>query len=155
MILEHIFVFIAAQDTMTPAFFSLLMQDAATLLRPLPVVPIASSTRIEKKHEYADHPNANAFHALSDISLLFHKAPSRTHPVSPVVAKIQFYAARVMSTPTYTLKALADEIAVRAKLVEREGNLNSSYPTSWTRPDRGSTSIVKTEEGRPRIEELT
>lgn len=152
MILEHIYVFIAAQDTMTPAFFSLIMRDAATLLRPLPVVPIASTTRIEKKHEYADHPNANAFHALSDISLLFQRAPSpsaRTHPVSPVVAKIQFYAARVMSTPTHTLKAFADEIAVRAKLLEREGNLKTSVSTS----DNYEGYTAK--KGHPQIEELT
>lgn len=126
------------------------------LLRPLPVVPIASTTRIERKHEYADHPSANAFYALSDISLLFQKAPSRsarTHPVSPLVAKIQFYAARVMSTPTYTLKALADEVVVRAKLVEREGNLNSSVPTP--NMDEARPNKAQIEEGRPRIEELT
>lgn len=57
-----------------------------------------------------------------------------------------------MSRPTYTLEALADEVMVCAKLVEREGNLNSSVPTS--KLDEARTNKAQMEEGHPRIEEL-
>ncbi|KAF7794427.1 hypothetical protein EIP86_005561 [Pleurotus ostreatoroseus] len=131
-------------DTMTSAFFALIMRDAATLLRPAPVVTLPEPTPTgSPTFESASHPSSQALHVISDIASLFQAPPPpppppppsvdappppSTHPstrgarpVSPASAKALFYAARVCSTPAYILGALADELTVRAGLVGREG----------------------------------
>ncbi|KIP07070.1 hypothetical protein PHLGIDRAFT_127858 [Phlebiopsis gigantea 11061_1 CR5-6] len=128
-------------DTMSPPFFAFLMQDAEKLIRPSPIVSISPSFDTTALDE---HPSAKALFAFSDIAGLFErKKPSAP---SAVAAKLAFYAARVMVTPVQILTALANEAAARAKIVEREAQLNKA-PIETTK--NGAQA------GKPRIEELT
>ncbi|EKM50170.1 uncharacterized protein PHACADRAFT_32993 [Phanerochaete carnosa HHB-10118-sp] len=129
--------------SMTPALFALLMRDVAKLMRPSTVVPIASSGPTES---FADHPSANALCAISDLSALFQRSSASSVP-SAVSAKLAFYAARIVSTPAYILIALADEAMARARLVEREEDLDK-IPAS-------EAVTEQTREAKPQIEELT
>ena len=126
---------------MSPPFFALLMRDAEKLVRPSSIVPISSGTDGAALDE---HSSANALLALSDVAALF-ESKKHTSP-SAVAAKLAFYAARVMVTPAHILTALANEAATRAKLVEREAQLNTT-PVDTTKQSMQA--------GRRRIEELT
>ena len=146
---------------MTPAFFSLLMRDTAKLIRPASVVSISSETEgaHNTTHDYITHPSADTLRTLSDISALFQGAvvASKRHAVSAASAKSAFYSARVMVTPSYILKALADELASRARLLEREGELNGDITDIKDGKElpAPSNDSLKKEVVRPRIEELT
>lgn len=105
------------QNTMTPAFFALLMRDAAKLLQPATVVALSAPTG----QRLDEHPSANALLALSDISTVFQLYASKKTSTNPTVAKLAFYAARIVNTPSSVLIALSSEAIARAKLVEREG----------------------------------
>lgn len=151
---------------MTPAFFALLMRDASTLLRPSVVVPLTEASDTSTKdgaQMHASHPTATTLLALSDVSALLQPPHSTTpsghkHKPSPVAAKLAFYAARVMATPTYILKALADEIAVRATLIEREGTLNGALEAAKVvknAPAPANENIEKVEERKAKIVELS
>ncbi|KAI0684010.1 hypothetical protein BC835DRAFT_1392190 [Cytidiella melzeri] len=137
-------------DTMVPAFFALLIRDAARLLRPQPVVflPEASSGLGLKLN---DHPCSNALLALSDVSSLFQSSPRgvantlKPSPPDPTVAKLAFYAARIITTSTSVLRSLCDEALARADLLEREGAGQEGLPL---------TSAKVTPTVKPRIEEL-
>lgn len=131
---------------MAPPFFALLMRDAARLLRPSSVVPLVST---EPTESFADHPSASALLALSDVSGLFERLETSSTP-HPVSAKLAFYAARVVSTPTYILAALADEAMARAGLVEQEQELDKA-PASETAMAEASQMGAR----KPQIEELT
>lgn len=111
------------------------MHDAATLLRPATITPLAAPSG----SPLASHPSAHALLALSDVAALFQRAAP-----SPVAAKLAFYAARVLATPAYVLAALADEAVARARLVEREGEPDGVPPPPLPAEKRVG----------PRIEEL-
>ncbi|PSR73893.1 hypothetical protein PHLCEN_2v10290 [Hermanssonia centrifuga] len=153
-------------ETMTPKFFSLLMQDAAKLLRPAPVLSLSPTHLTSPTKEFDVHPSANALLALSDVSTLFAASPPRpphSRAPNPTVAKLAFYGARIISTPTYILTALADETSVRANLLEREGKLDAAamsdhIMTGSSRaqsPSSTSATPAGPSSHRPRIEELT
>lgn len=138
------------QGAMTPSFFALLMRDASQLLRPSIVMPLSSHPPPEDTATpppLDDHPCSQALFALSDISSLFSEPASSKPGPNPSSAKLAFYAARIASTPTYILKALADEASVRASLVEREGEVDGAAVAGASRPKQEETA-------RPRIEEL-
>jgi hypothetical protein len=132
---------------MTPSFFSLLMCDAAKLLRPSTVVAISTTGNPDS---FMEHPSANALLVLSDTSTLFQSQPAKSSAPNPITAKLAFYAARIVSTPSYVLIALADEAVARAKLVEREEQLNKASPAEAAQGPSSETRMRK-----PRIEELT
>ncbi|KAI0734332.1 hypothetical protein BC629DRAFT_1628089 [Irpex lacteus] len=115
------------QNTMTPAFFALLMRDAAKLLQPATVVALSNPAG----QQLDEHPSANALLALSDISTVSQLSASRKSSTNTTVAKLTFYAARVVSTPSSmpVFSALSSEAVARAKLVEREGE--SAQITWW------------------------
>ncbi|GJE90294.1 hypothetical protein PsYK624_064230 [Phanerochaete sordida] len=128
--------------SMTPAFFALLMRDAARLLRPAAVVAVAAQAPQEP---FADHPSADALRALADVAALFERSASSKAP-SPASAKLAFYAARIVNTPAYILTALVDEAMARARLVEREQDLDRA---PLAEAPKGQTAT------KPWIQELT
>lgn len=136
---------------MTPSFFALLMRDASRLLRPSIVTPLSSqspSASTEGSPSLDDHPCSQAILALSDVSSLFAEPTFPKPGPNPASAKLAFYAARLVSTPTYILKALADEASIRASLMEREGELDSLANESASKSRRGQDTL------KPRIEEI-
>ncbi|KAI0825502.1 hypothetical protein BC629DRAFT_1447878 [Irpex lacteus] len=140
---------------MTPAFFALLMRDAAKLLQPATVVALSDPTG----QRLDEHPSANALLAFSDISNVFQLSASKKTSTNPTVAKLAFYAARIINTPSSVLIALSSEAIARAKLVEREGESAQSDQLRGGDAGRGGRGEVNT--GRtghtvpPRIVELT
>ena len=111
------------QNQANPLLFSLLLQDAATLLRPAPVT--VHGVGLDA------HPSANTLRALSDLVALFGSTPAMSTPetkskpepkprASHVVHKLTFYAAYVLGTPPPMLRVLADEALMRARTMEGE-----------------------------------
>ena len=100
------------QGAITPAAFALLLRDAATMLRPPPLVT-----------EYDDDesmpvpvPVSAALRALSDLHALFKPRDPRT------AAKTVFYAAQVRRASAPFLRGLgADAERWAAKLEGEEG----------------------------------
>ncbi|KAI0337402.1 hypothetical protein BDW22DRAFT_1415935 [Trametopsis cervina] len=150
-------------EAIASSLFALLMRDAATLLRPAPVVAISESVSESSHAELDDHPAANALLALSDLSALFAHSSrpkataSQSSAPNPTVAKLAFYAARIVHTPSQVLHALVGEVAARAKLVEREGT-SGEAPSSFDRSHPSSKPDVTLHAQpapAPRIEELS
>ncbi|KAK7687637.1 hypothetical protein QCA50_008852 [Cerrena zonata] len=121
-------------ESMTSAFFSILLNDASRLLRPKAVTvlsPHPSSTNTSSPYE--SHPNTTSLLALSDLSVFFStplpvnarsakSTNSKPHQTNThVTHKVAFYAARIISTPSNVLSTLADELMLRAEVVRREG----------------------------------
>ncbi|KAI0316007.1 hypothetical protein OF83DRAFT_1061091, partial [Amylostereum chailletii] len=112
--------------TVTPALFTLLLQDVATLLHPRRVIPIdRSSSSPESALEASLH--INAILALSDLHQLFLSQgdPSVTARASgerspnSTVAKLMFYEAQVNRLSVDFMYGLSDEVEARAL---REGS---------------------------------
>lgn len=121
------------QENMTSAFFSVLLYDAARLLRPVPVTVLPShSSSTGAFSSFESHPNTTTLLALSDLSEFFSTPlPANAHSSKSINSKsrqtnthithkVTFYAARVISTPTQVLTNLADELMLRAEVVRRE-----------------------------------
>ncbi|KAI0033905.1 hypothetical protein K488DRAFT_46671 [Vararia minispora EC-137] len=98
--------------SMTPASFSLLLNDTALLLHPQRVTVLDSGT---SSPSLEVSPHLNALLALSDLHALFapdagsHKA-QRAH----TAVKIQFYAAQLSSTAVGILEGLSQEVGGKA-----------------------------------------
>lgn len=149
---------------MDPAIYSLLLKDAATLLRPAPVTVVVS-TDSQTSSTFGDHPSVNVLCVLSDLASLFDKVPAKANSQAPgasstqqrpkhnhVVHKLTFYAAYILGTPAPMLRVLVDEATIRAKMLEVEGSRNNAERKSEGRDVKrvgdGSHS------GGPKIEEL-
>lgn len=145
---------------MTPHLFALLMRDAARLLRPAAVVSLSTAPPDTSASEIDQHPSISALLALSDLSSLFqsqqaNRNSSKRSPPDPCTAKLTFYAARIIHTPTYIMNALCNEAMARASLVEREGlQEQGSVPLVESGSATRQGPDVHVEENRPRIEEL-
>ncbi|KIK78404.1 hypothetical protein PAXRUDRAFT_164131 [Paxillus rubicundulus Ve08.2h10] len=102
-----------------------LLEDVAKLLRPWRVA--LAEHRLETGQGMsalnADHPSTTTILAVSDIVSLFNLT-TESSAVSPqhshVAMKLTFYAAHLLSTPPLLLHALADEVYLHAKRVEKE-----------------------------------
>jgi len=131
--------------SMTSSFLALLLRDASHLLRPSAVVEVPSassgdppsialendsspSLQLLPPHFLTSHASSGTILALSDVTSLFRSrskttltdgAPGRAS--NHVTHKLAFYAARVMTTPSVALNAVADELLQKAKSVEHEG----------------------------------
>lgn len=139
---------------MTSPLFALLMRDAAKLMHPASVVALTSTSLDPGASSLTDHPSVNALLALSDLSVFFQnkrhsKQPGPKGPTQdPCTAKLAFYAARIVHTPTYILSALANEAMARASLIEREDMQDQGIQVSQQQPEK------KPEPVRPQIEEI-
>ncbi|KAI9062579.1 hypothetical protein FKP32DRAFT_1573971 [Trametes sanguinea] len=120
---------------MDSQFFSLLLKDTASLLRPATVTVLPSQKIASTPVDLEAHPSANALRVLSDIAEFFTdsrpgdhgKVHSDSHPSTSskpkpnhVVHKLTFYAAYILGTPAPMLRVLADEATMRAKVLENE-----------------------------------
>ncbi|OBZ66906.1 hypothetical protein A0H81_13111 [Grifola frondosa] len=160
---------------MTSTFFSALLRDAATLLKPSSVTLVSPSTPsvtlstsdVEGQSEHCpdleNHSSANTLRVLTDLSSLFQQSsrsgpapfqlspPSQSSKPRPnhIAHKLTFYAAQVVGTPSPLLRALADEVAVRAEKMKFE-----SQATHEEVQKRPVVDGVRTK-AKVRIEELT
>ncbi|TBU30173.1 hypothetical protein BD311DRAFT_659626 [Dichomitus squalens] len=140
--------------------FSLLLKDTATILRPATVTVVASQAGTTRDLE--EHPSANVLRVLSDLSSLFTLSQSdigepsaspaaqqRKAKPNHVVHKLTFYAAYIICTPAPTLRVLADEATMHAKMLENEAK------QARQNRDGGEVKRVRSDRGSaPRIEEL-
>lgn len=161
---------------MDAKLFSLLLYDAAHLIRPRAVVVVSPSQQSASSPvDLNTHPNALAFLALSDLAKAFEtvnkvKAEGDVTQTrqNHITLKIQFYVIQILLTPALMLAALADEITIRAKTTEAEAGSSLSNST-LDRQSEMAKSISQTRSARnadkpegllgqatiPRIEELS
>ncbi|KAJ3992141.1 hypothetical protein F5050DRAFT_1801854 [Lentinula boryana] len=107
-----------ACSTILSSTFTVLMRDAATLLRPLPVGAISSTSGSSTSTiDITSHPNRTTIYVLSDLSRIFttHLHGMTRNPHPHIAHKFIFYAAHVLSTPPIVLRSLADDLAARAR----------------------------------------
>lgn len=144
---------------MSSHLFALLMRDAARLLRPAAVVPLSTASSDSVASELEQHPSVDALRALSDLSSIFQRQrPNREKrsPPDPCIAKLTFYAVRIIHTPSYIMTALCNEAMARASLVEREGMQEQvSVPSVESGMASRRDLEIHVEAARPRIEELS
>ncbi|KAF8909308.1 hypothetical protein CPB84DRAFT_1765790 [Gymnopilus junonius] len=102
---------------MASELISLLLRDAARLLRPLRVTQVVSSEESDKVS--SAHPHIMPVLVLSDLYDLFsdNVVPSKPNHITH---KLRFYAAHVLSTPSTILRLVANEMSMRAQN-ENEG----------------------------------
>ncbi|KAF8967705.1 hypothetical protein BDZ97DRAFT_1656008, partial [Flammula alnicola] len=118
---------------MTSELFSLLLGDAARLLKPLRVTHVMP-TSVEMPTSEAlvlpSHPHIMPVLVLSDLNELFSPAPrlgsSQDSQVrskgNHVTHKLLFYAVHILSTPSVILETLADEMTTRAEGYRQKEN---------------------------------
>lgn len=125
------------------AFFSILLKDAAALLRPSTVVELPHQSTGPQKQSNSDspsdskvpptsakalvsHPSAHALLALSDLSALFtvdtasRLGETRKAKPNHVAHKLTFYAAYILGVPPILLRTLVAELTERAESIARE-----------------------------------
>jgi len=103
---------------MDPIFFSLLLRDAAALLRPERVhVVLGHDPQTSPSQSSA--PCVTALRALSDIRALF-QSSSKQRASGHVAAKVLFYAAQVSRVPLQFAAVLVHEIEERAQSIGQE-----------------------------------
>ena len=138
---------------------STILQDAANLMRPRPVIildPSTTSPVTENSGAISNrHPCVSAILALSDLSKLFErtktqKGDSDSQSSNHVTLKLSFYAVQIISTPTVILMGLAEEAALRSKVIERE----AVFSVHGARAERRTELGPGTQTKRPKIEEL-
>ena len=96
---------------------SLLLRDAAQLLRPRVVTVVSPSTGALESH-----PKASSILMLSDLLKLFQpvgrpKQGSNSVRQNHVTMKLSFYVAHILSTPSAILSSLCDEIVAQSNTV--------------------------------------
>ncbi|KAF7969456.1 hypothetical protein HWV62_27299 [Athelia sp. TMB] len=146
-----------SNTTVDGKMMSMILQDAAKLIRPSPVIVLDSSTTspvIENSGAVSGrHPCVSAILVLSDLSKLFgrtktQKGDAGSQGSNHVTLKLLFYAVQIISTPTVILTGLAEEAALRSKVIEREAVL----------PVHGAWAGRRTEPAKqnkgPKIEEM-
>lgn len=97
---------------MTNKLITLLLRDAARLLRPLRVTQDMSSPASDTVS--SAHPHIMPILVLSDLNDLFSDSRTPSKP-NHIAHKIRFYAAHILSTPSAILRSLADEMNIRAR----------------------------------------
>ncbi|KAF9246575.1 hypothetical protein BU15DRAFT_85322 [Melanogaster broomeanus] len=126
-----------------------LMEDVEKLVRPRRVTIAEHSLRRGERVPTltADHPTATTIMAVSDVASLF-KLPTESSTVSQrshVVMKLTFYAAHLLSTPSFVLHALADEVYLLSESMESEvEKINRRPAEAIARPGGGSSPDQKT-----------
>ncbi|KAI0741363.1 hypothetical protein C8Q80DRAFT_1194033 [Daedaleopsis nitida] len=151
-------------DHASPQFFSLLLKDTVTILRPAPVTVLASTDPEAIARHLDNHPNASMLRVLSDLASLYDEMPvgglltTSTSPKaktkwSHVVHKLMFYAAYILGTPSPMCRVLADEAAMRAKTLEDEGTRVQAERRSERSADVRRAGY-KSEKSGAKIEEL-
>jgi len=163
------------QGKMDPPFFSVLLRDAATLLRPSSVTEIPADSyetqdldSVYSPSKLETHTSVNVLRVLSDLSHLFdNTTPSSNRPIKTgskapvrsnhVTLKLTFYAAHALGVPPILFRALADEAAARANVVASEG-IDVTPPPQATSSSLsvGPANVTRiVANGKARIEELT
>ncbi|KAI0275368.1 hypothetical protein BC834DRAFT_921395 [Gloeopeniophorella convolvens] len=117
------------EGSMTPSAFALLVQDAATLLRP-PLVMEGDSSMF-------------ALRALSDLHALYKASAPR------IAAKVMFYAAQAHRAPSSLLRSLAADAERWAAKLKQEDE-DRIKPESVSETERPQVAAP----GRPLIAEL-
>lgn len=97
---------------------SLLLHDAAQLLRPRVVTVVSPSTGALESH-----PKASSILVLSDLLKIFQpvgRSKQGSNSVTRqnhVTMKLSFYIAHILSTPSAILSSLCDEIVAQSNTV--------------------------------------
>lgn len=115
----------AEQGSIDKKAMSVLLEDVAKLVRPRRIITTESFPSGEKEKPGtfgADHPFSTTIMVLSDMSSLFSDSSIVACRRSPIVMKLTFYAAHILSTPSSHLHALADEIHVFSKSMGGEAH---------------------------------
>lgn len=107
---------------MSSELFAVLLKDIAHLIRPIPVITIALRTPSEEYYDAASHPHLNTVLALSDLAKLYERPVNGTKK-SHVTHKLLFYAAHIISTPSWILRALAQDLAKLSAAYQATDNL--------------------------------
>jgi hypothetical protein len=111
------------QDVITPGLLALLMDDAATLLRPVIVAEFDGPT----SNPASAHACTNLLRVLSDLHALFARTTSperdnvQANRETATTHKLLFYAAQATAVPAPIWKALSHSLRRRA-IQEREVN---------------------------------
>jgi hypothetical protein len=144
-------------DSVTTEQFCVLLRDAATLLRPKKVVPLASSAS-ETTHDDrlipVDHPMATTLLVISDLHGLFldrSGSDGRQRHVH-VTSKLTFYGARVMASPLTLLRTIAAEAEARSAALT--AGIGSTTGGSALESIRQSGHGSSGPTSKPRIEEI-
>lgn len=136
---------------MSSELFAVLLKDVAHLICPLPVIAVtavASRTRSEKYYDAASHPHLNTVLALSDLAKLFER-PMNGNKNSHVTHKLLFYVAHIISTPSWNLRVLAEELAKRSAAYQSAEKLEMKME-----PEYSSRTLDKQKGQVPVIEEI-
>ncbi|KAG6833221.1 hypothetical protein H0H87_009842 [Tephrocybe sp. NHM501043] len=97
------------QGQMDADLFSVLLRDAASLIRPLTVTMAPAASPPEGEFDATSHPHSKLVLGLSDLTTLFgnsKEGAKKTH----VTHKLFFYVVHVLSTPTAILLTLAEDL---------------------------------------------
>lgn len=148
---------------MTSAFFTLLLRDTATLLRPrrVSVLPSTKDLPVDPPADLSSEPCLSALLGLSDLHALFllpsstaslsatedepEKLPSRPRQ-DHVPSKLLFYAGQVLGTPSSAMEMLAAEVELMSKKTEKEdlkGSHEASVVNSWRKPEGERKLLVE------------
>jgi hypothetical protein len=132
---------------MTSGFFSVLLRDTATLLRPLPVAPLRapdSAGIFSGKFDHAVHPHRTSILVLSDLSKLFGTKPhpSKTKP-NHITHKLLFYIAHILSTQSILLRAVSEEVMAKSLAMEKDTHLVTSRSEWMSAPSQLKVDIVE------------
>ncbi|KAN0088667.1 hypothetical protein V8E55_005724 [Tylopilus felleus] len=103
-----------------------LLEDVAKIVRPRRITVTGNPSGVQERTVPLadDHPFATAIMVISDLSSLFTGHVDSSAVVrqsSHIEMKLTFYAARILSTPSSCLHALADEFLLLSKSMGKEG----------------------------------
>ncbi|KAF9232594.1 hypothetical protein BU15DRAFT_54862, partial [Melanogaster broomeanus] len=123
-----------------------LMEDVEKLVRPRRVTKGREGADSDGRSPQCDN-KLSTIMAISDVASLF-KLPTESSAVSQrshVVMKLTFYAAHLLSTPSFVLHALADDVYLLSESMESEVEKIDRCPAeAITRPEGGSSPDQKT-----------
>lgn len=109
----------SVKGSVTTETFSLLLRDAAILLRPLTISLITPSIPGPGTAGYlASQPQCLPLLVLSDLIQLFESATKRQNYVTH---KLRFFASHVFATPPMVFRDLAEEVSARSLAIQRDG----------------------------------
>lgn len=117
------------QDKVSSEFFSILLEDASSLLRPRIVTEVPAG---QLDYKVISHSSLATILALSDIALLFHRVPH-------VVHKLTFYVVHLMSIPPALVNAVADDMVARSKTI----GVKAESPGTFTRVPPASQPLIQ------------
>lgn len=134
------------QEHATGDLFSVLLEDAACLMRPFAITELSNDELPTGNIVSAAHPLAMPVLVLSDLCHLYEKpaAPQPSQSIAKsnhVTLKLRFYAHHILSTPHQILWALAGELATEARKYKQHASEEDGHQEKIRRP-AGSKAVL-------------